>query len=65
MRPPVVDVVVFLFSVGIATGRRNAHLCSDAYMSIYQLSHGQYSYGGCVINLPQDMVSLPRLPSTT
>ena len=36
-------------------------------MSIYRLPHGQYSYSGHVINLPQDVGSfatnLPRLPS--
>lgn len=36
-------------------------------MSIYRLPHGQYSYSGHVINLPQDVASfatsLPRLPS--
>ena len=36
-------------------------------MSIYCLPHGQYSYSGHVINLPQDVASfatsLPRLPS--
>ena len=36
-------------------------------MSIYRLPHGQYSYSGHVINLPQDIASfansLPRLPS--
>ena len=36
-------------------------------MSIYHLPHGQYSYSGHVINLPQDVASfatsLPRLPS--
>ena len=36
-------------------------------MSVYRLPHGQYSYSGHVINLPQDVVSfttiLPRLPS--
>ncbi len=37
-------------------------------MSIYRLPHGQYAYGGHVINLPQDINtfvnSLPRSPST-
>lgn len=36
-------------------------------MSIYRLPHGQYSYSGHVINLPQNIASfatsLPRLPS--
>ena len=36
-------------------------------MSLYRLPHGQYSYSGHVINLPQDVASfansLPRLPS--
>ena len=36
-------------------------------MSIYRLPHGQYSYSGHVINLPQDVTSfassLPRVPS--
>ena len=36
-------------------------------MSLYRLPHGQYGYGGFVINLPQDIssfaISLPRLPS--
>lgn len=36
-------------------------------MSVYRLPHGQYSYSGHVINLPQDIASfvnsLPRLPS--
>ena len=36
-------------------------------MSIYHLPHGQYSYSGHVINLPQDVTSfassLPRVPS--
>ena len=36
-------------------------------MSIYKLPHGQYGYGGHVVNLPQDVASfaqcLPRLPS--
>ena len=35
-------------------------------MSIYHLPHGQYGYGGHVINLPQDVTSfassLPRVP---
>ena len=34
-------------------------------MSMYKLSHGQFAYSGCVINLPQDVAtfanSLPRL----
>ena len=37
-------------------------------MSIYRLSHGQYAYGGHVINLPQDVNTfvntLPRSPVT-
>ena len=37
-------------------------------MSIYRLPHGQYAYGGHVINLPQDINtfvnSLPRSPSS-
>ena len=36
-------------------------------MSVYQLPLGQYGYGGCVINLPQDVArfvrSLLRMPS--
>ena len=36
-------------------------------MSIYRLPHGQYRYGGHVINLSQDIPSFvssfPRLPS--
>ena len=36
-------------------------------MSLYRLPHGQYGYGGHVVNLPQDITSfatsLPRLPS--
>ena len=36
-------------------------------LSIYRLPHGQYSYSGHVISLPQDVASfatsLPRLPS--
>ena len=36
-------------------------------MSIYRLPHGQYSYSGHVINLPQDVTSfassLSRVPS--
>ena len=68
MGQPTVDVVVLFFSVGIVTGGRNAHLCCDAYhVHLSVLPHGQYSYSGHVINLPQDVVSfasiLPRLPS--
>ena len=32
-------------------------------MSLYRLPHGQYAYSGHVIKLPQDVASLPRLPS--
>ena len=36
-------------------------------MSLYRLPHGQYTYSGHIINLPQDVASfvnsLPRLPT--
>ena len=37
-------------------------------MSIYRLPHGQYGYGGHILNLPQDVASfvntLPRSPTS-
>ena len=48
------------FTAGIDTGVL-------PIMSLYRLPHGQYTYSGHVINLPQDVASLantlPRLPS--